>query len=68
MYTWKFGLEYLQQNYYMNKDDISKILKQLEYKSLNQLSDLTAIFITDVYDKSGGSFLHFPKTLQGSSR
>lgn len=61
MYTWKFGLEYLQQNYYMNKDDISKILKQLEYKSLNQLSDLTAIFITDVYDKSGGSFLHFLK-------
>lgn len=61
MYTWKFGLEYLRENYYMNKDDISKILKQLEYKSLNQLTDLTAVFITDVYDKSGGSFLHFLK-------
>ncbi|MGC1182826.1 potassium transporter Kup [Legionella sp.] len=61
MYTWKYGLEYLRCNFYMNKTDISKILKQLQYKSLNQLHDLTAVFITDVYDKSGGSFLHFLK-------
>jgi KUP system potassium uptake protein len=61
MYTWKFGLEYLRNNFYMNKEDISKILKQLQYKSLNQLPGVTAIFITDVYDKSGGSFLHFLK-------
>jgi KUP system potassium uptake protein len=61
MYTWKHGLEYLRANYYLNKEDISKILRQLEYKSLNQLVDLTAIFITDIYDKSGGSFLHFLK-------
>lgn len=61
MYTWKYGLEYLRNNFYMNKDDISKILKQLQYKSLNQLPGVTAIFITDVYDKSGGSFLHFLK-------
>lgn len=61
MYTWKLGMEHLKKNFYMNKSDISKILKQLEYKSLNQLSGVTAIFITDVYDKSGGSFLHFLK-------
>lgn len=61
MYTWKYGLEYLRNNFYMNKEDISKILKQLQYRSLNQLSGVTAIFITDVYDKSGGSFLHFLK-------
>lgn len=61
MYTWKLGLEFLRKNFYMNKEDISKILKQLQYKSLNQLHDLTAVFITDVYDKSGGSFLHFLK-------
>jgi KUP system potassium uptake protein len=61
MYTWKYGLEYLRNNFYLNKDDISKILKQLQYKSLNQLPGVTAIFITDVYDKSGGSFLHFLK-------
>ncbi len=61
MYTWKYGLEYLRKNFYLNKDDIYKILKQLQYKSLNQLPGVTAIFITDVYDKSGGSFLHFLK-------
>lgn len=61
MYTWRYGIEYLRNNFYMNKEHISKILKQLQYKSLNQLPGLTAIFITDVYDKSGGSFLHFLK-------
>lgn len=61
MYTWKFGLEFLRNNFYLNKEDISKILKQLQYRSLNQLPGVTAIFITDVYDKSGGSFLHFLK-------
>ncbi|MDP3268825.1 MAG: KUP/HAK/KT family potassium transporter [Legionella sp.] len=61
MYTWRFGLEYLRNNFYMKKDDITKLLKQLEYKSFNQLPGVTAIFITDVYDKSGGSFLHFLK-------
>lgn len=61
MYTWKYGLEYLRMHFYMDKDDITKILKQLQYKTLNKLPGLTAIFITDVYDKSGGSFLHFLK-------
>lgn len=61
MYTWKYGLEYLRVHFYMDKDDITKILKQLQYKTLNKLPGLTAIFITDVYDKSGGSFLHFLK-------
>lgn len=61
MYTWRYGLEYLRKNFYLNKDDIYKILKQLQYKSLNQLPGVTAIFITDIYDKSGGSFLHFLK-------
>lgn len=61
MYTWKKGMDFLRKFYYTNKEDVSKILKQLHYKSLNRLPDLTAIFITDVYDKSGGSFLHFLK-------
>lgn len=61
MYTWKIGLEYLKHNFYLKKEDISKILKQLNYKSLNQLEGVTSIFITDVYDRSGGSFLNFLK-------
>lgn len=61
MFTWSKGLNYLEKNVYMQKEDISKILKQLHYKSLNQLAGVTAIFITDTYDRSGGSFLHFLK-------
>ncbi|KTC66584.1 KUP system potassium uptake protein (plasmid) [Legionella adelaidensis] len=61
MYTWNKGRQALQKNYYLQKDEFSKILKQLDYKSLNRLPSATAIFITDIYDKSGGSFLHFLK-------
>ncbi len=61
MYTWNTGRRYLQQTYYMKKEGFTKILKQLDYKSLNHLHNTTAIFITDIYDKSGGSFLHFLK-------
>ncbi|MFA5960936.1 MAG: KUP/HAK/KT family potassium transporter [Tatlockia sp.] len=61
MFTWNKGMQYLKKNFYMQKEDISKILKQLNYKSLNQLPHVTAIFITDTYDRSGGGFLHFLK-------
>jgi KUP system potassium uptake protein len=61
MHTWSSGLNYLKTNYYMQQETIAKILKQLHYKSLNKLQGLTAIFITDTYDRSGGSFLHFLK-------
>lgn len=61
MYTWNIGRLYLQKTYYMQKEAFSKILKQLDYKSLNRLPNTLAIFITDIYDKSGGSFLHFLK-------
>ncbi|WP_133128380.1 potassium transporter Kup [Legionella nagasakiensis] len=61
MYTWHQGRRYLYKAYYMKKEELSKILKQFDYKSLNRLPDTTAIFITDIYDKSGGSFLHFLK-------
>ncbi|KTD33290.1 KUP system potassium uptake protein [Legionella nautarum] len=61
MYTWNLGLQYLKNNVYMQKEDISKIIKQLNYKSLQHLKGITAIFLTDTYDRSGGSFLHFLK-------
>lgn len=61
MYTWDMGRRYLHQTYYMKKEAFSKILKQLDYRSINRLPDTLAIFITDIYDNSGGSFLHFLK-------
>lgn len=61
MYTWKSGMYYLRNNYYMKKEELFKIIKQLDYQSVNKLPGMTTIFITDIYDKSGGSFLHFLK-------
>ncbi|MBA2651008.1 MAG: KUP/HAK/KT family potassium transporter [Tatlockia sp.] len=59
MYTWQKGMYHLRETYYMKKVELTKILKQFDYQSLQRLPGMTAIFITDVYDKSGGSFLHF---------
>lgn len=64
MYTWHSGMEYLRNNFYVKKEALAEILKQLHYKSIPQLTGLTSIFITDVYDKSGGSFLNFLKLSQ----
>jgi KUP system potassium uptake protein len=61
MYTWNMGRMYLSQTYYMKQDTLSKILRQFDYSSLNRLPNTTAIFITDIYDKTGGSFLQFLK-------
>lgn len=61
MYTWQAGRRYLVENYYMKKREITKILRQFDYKSMFHLPETTAVFITDIYDKSGGTFLHFLK-------
>jgi KUP system potassium uptake protein len=61
MYTWNKGRQYLHTTYDMKASELSKIVKQLDYKSLNHLPNTTAIFITDIYDKSGGSFFNFLK-------
>ena len=58
MYTWHTGRLYLQQS---KKGAFTDILNQLDVQGLNRLPNVTAIFITDSYDKSGGSFLHFLK-------
>ncbi|KTC87106.1 potassium transporter Kup [Legionella brunensis] len=61
MFTWNNGMQFLQKNFYMQKEDITRIIKQLRYRAFNQLPGVTGIFITDTYDQSGGSFLHFLK-------
>ncbi len=61
MYTWNKGRRYLKDTYYAKQEEVSKILRQFDYKSLNKIPNTTAIFITDIYDQSGGSFLHFLK-------
>jgi KUP system potassium uptake protein len=61
MHTWYKGRTYVRQKYYLKKNQLSKILRQFDYKSLYHIPGITAIFITDIYDPSGGSFLHFLK-------
>jgi KUP system potassium uptake protein len=61
MYTWNKGRLYLKDTYYSKQDALSKTLRQLDYKSLTRVPNTTAIFITDIYDQSGGSFLNFLK-------
>lgn len=61
MYTWNIGRLYLSKTYYIKKEGLSKLLNQLDYGSFNRLPNTLAIFITDIYDKSGGSFLNFLK-------
>lgn len=61
MHTWNKGMTYLRHNFYDQNENLSKVIRQLHYKSLHHLEGLTTIFITDVYDRSGSSFLHFLK-------
>lgn len=59
MYTWDMGRQYLYQTYVLKQDAFLNMLKQLDCNKLNRLPNVTAIFITDIYDKSGSSFLNF---------
>lgn len=61
MATWRLGVMHLREHFYVKKEAIEETLEQLQYANLHHLDGLTAVFITDVYDKSGGSFLHFLK-------
>ena len=61
MHTWREGMGYMRKHFYKNPKDLPRILAHLQDSSLNRLKGLTGIFITDIYDCSGGSFLHFLK-------
>lgn len=61
MLTWDKGMRLLRSSYYMNKVALPDIKKELQYPTLHYIENLTAIFIADPYDKSGGSFLHYLK-------
>jgi KUP system potassium uptake protein len=59
MYTWNKGRTFLHKTYYQRQEKLSKVLTQLDSTNFHRRPDSTAVFIADVYDKSGGSFLHF---------
>lgn len=61
MLTWQQGVHYVRDYLLLQPGDLEKTIRQLHYRSINKLKGLTAVFITDTYDRSGGSFLHFLK-------
>ncbi len=61
MVTWQKGFAILRGSYYRNKGDFSEIISQLNQSQLCHPVGATAVFITDSYDQSGGSFLHYLK-------
>jgi KUP system potassium uptake protein len=60
MYTWRKGRSYLQ-SCYVKQDELSRTLTQIDDMNLVRSPQTTAIFITDVYDKYGSSFMQFLK-------
>ncbi|OGT32622.1 MAG: potassium transporter Kup, partial [Gammaproteobacteria bacterium RIFCSPHIGHO2_02_FULL_39_13] len=61
MYTWNKGMEYLRDHYYERQEDFSTILQQMKKTNVPISPDFSAVFITDVYDKSDGGFIEFIK-------
>lgn len=61
MYSWDRGMRCLRDNFYGKRDDFAQMLKKINRADLHPLPGVTSIFITDIYDKSGGTFLHFLK-------
>jgi len=61
MVTWQKGIAFLRSSYYQDKVALTRIIDQFRPEELNYLPGATAIFITDPYDESGGSLLHYLK-------
>jgi KUP system potassium uptake protein len=59
MYTWHSGIEYFRHKSAGLKGSLMKTIKELQTHKFHCINDTTAIFITDIYDKSGRSFIHF---------
>lgn len=61
MVTWHKGMEYLRTSFYKEKADLKEIIHDLMGQGMTYSPHTAAIFITDIYDKSGGSLLHYIK-------
>ncbi len=61
MYAWSSSLTYLKDHFYLKQAQFFKLVRQLDYKSFNHLKGVTSVFITNLYDETGGGFLQFTK-------
>lgn len=62
MWTWHFGTQLLDEIFYKHRPALTEVLPYLMRSSnIHPIPTLTAIFITDLADISGGSLLHYLK-------
>lgn len=61
MHTWNQGLRYLKKNFFLHPKELKHIIQELSAQKTTSWSGGLAICVADVYDKRGGSFLHFLK-------
>jgi KUP system potassium uptake protein len=61
MLTWHKGMAALRASQYTEKTVLTNIANEPNYGALQQVPNLTAIFVTDPYDQSGGCLLHYLK-------
>ncbi len=64
MITWYKGMAILRSSFYKEKTAFKGINEAFEKSNLQHVPNLTAIFITDPYDQSGGGFLHYLKLIR----
>lgn len=62
MMSWYKGVHVLREIFYQNRPELTEMVGYLQQSTKVQLvPDLTAVFITDAADISGGSLLHYLK-------
>lgn len=64
MLTWHNGIQLLRSLYYMDKINLREVLQEFDHVNLRYFRGASAIFITDPYDQSGGSFFYHLKQLK----
>jgi KUP system potassium uptake protein len=64
MITWNRGIQLLRSSHFMSRVALKEVINEFNHADLYYLPKAAAIFITDPDDQSGGSFLHYLKSIQ----
>jgi KUP system potassium uptake protein len=59
MLTWHKGMAFIRDKYYISKEKLVELVKELQADGITRLPNTTMIFITDIYEKSGAAMLRF---------
>lgn len=59
MITWHNGVNFVRSSYNASRDDIKEYILRLKISDIFYAPNILAVFITDPYDKSGGSLFKY---------